>query len=131
MTRLLAPGEVERGSWDVVLNAPDGTPFGGAVLVTDRRLLFHAHLDLTHRGEWLEILHMRQRFNPRYPESLQGYVTGEGKTTHLSIPRQDVTRVELIKGLLRRDVRLTLSHDRVLVFHNAGFVAKKIVAALG
>jgi hypothetical protein len=128
---LVEPGEARRGCWRASLATPERTVFYGRLLITDRRLLFHTTQDHTRKGDWLEILHMRQRFSPRYPGSLSGYLVGDGPAAHLCIPRAEVTRVELLRHLLDRSVRLTLCGDRVVTLVHAWLTAKKIIQALG
>lgn len=127
---LAAPGELVRGSWDVDLVTAEGVRLGGTLLVSDRRLLFHARQDLSRRGDWFEILHVRRRFNPRCPPSLVRFALSEGDIWYLAIPRVEVTAVELVRGFLSRSVRLMVGGGE-LVISNANFNAKKIVAALG
>ncbi len=131
MEPLLEADEEQRGSWDVALVTPEGVVLSGTLLVTDRRLLFHARQDHTRKGDWLEIGHMRQRFAPVYPDSVCMYAAGSGDAAHLVIPRPEVTRVDIRRGFLDRSVRITLTGSRVLTLRNAGFNAKKIVTALG
>jgi len=101
------------GEWTLNYMPPDGGRYTGTLAVTDRRILFDA------------------RFNTSFAGILEeAFFIKHGSEGYISIPKDRINNVEIIKKGLQKNILVTLDNGQQHIFNYGVMKVDKIAEAI-
>jgi hypothetical protein len=113
MKIVLAPDEVDLGTWTLFYLPPGGGKYNGKLTVTNRRLLYDAMFDASFKGMVAEALTIKW-----------------GSEGYLEIDKKFIQSVEVQKKLLSKKCILTLTDGSKHTFDYGALNIDKTAAAI-
>lgn len=108
----LQPGEVELGKWTLNLCPHGGGRYTGPLTVTNQRILFLSKFDTSLSGAIAEL------------------VVYKGDYGYVSIPKDQIQKVDLVSGFLKKKVAITLMNGAVHTLDYGMLNVEKIAEAI-
>lgn len=108
----LRPGEVELGKWTLNFVPQGGSRFTGPLTVTNQRVIFLA------------------KFGTSLIGAIKELIVYKGDWGHLSIPKEQIQKVDVVGTFLKKKVALTLADGSVHTLDYGMLSVDKIVEAI-